>query len=155
MITVTGEIADRYEQYRDLRGDLMENIRTYRDVVAKHPARVDAATVAACLSGQVRFTSKANAVFLGSLGQRHGADQPSFAQLHAGIEVQPTARTIIEACVGAKCETMLAEALEFLFIETHPALVTVSSGRVDLASSDGDDDGDTPPDEPPEGWGGT
>lgn len=161
MITVTGSLADAYQQYRDLRDDLMESIRTYRDVVAKNPAKVDAATVAACLSGQVRFAAAANAVYLRYLDERRAAtaaspgELPSLAELRSGIEAKPAGRAVIEACAQAQCDAMLAEALAFCFIETHPRLIEVDTGRAHLESEDNEDgDEGTPPHEPPEGWGG-
>ncbi|MBI2482895.1 hypothetical protein HYV74_01800 [Candidatus Uhrbacteria bacterium] len=123
-IVISGTMAERYRAYRDAKeavaGD-RATLRLYREEVRKHPQKFDSATLAATLSGAIRFhrTAAARAPFLAAL--QVGDDAAvAYGEIAASLEAQTIVQEIATACERAGAVAVLADALTLLFIEAHP-----------------------------------
>lgn len=152
-ITVRGARADAYRSYRDLRdGFDRATLRSYRLVVLRSPARIDAQTIALVLHGSVKFTKVAHDILRPVLDNDTDA-LASMEQLRPSLQVTDDAREIIAACEPA-CLAALVEALTLLYIAANARSITIETPD-ELQTEGGDaDDSTDAPDKPPTGYGG-
>lgn len=152
-ITVRGARADAYRSYRDLRdGFDRATLRSYRLVVLRSPARIDAQTIALVLHGGVKFTKGAHDMLRPMLEDDTDASL-SIEQLRSSLQVTDDARVVIAACEPA-CPAALVEALTLLYIAANARSITIETPD-ELPTEGGDADDPTDVlDKPPTGYGG-
>ena len=141
---VQRDIARRYHDFVDTKVELGSGISAYRTLACDNPKALDAATLAAVLSGSIEFDRSVGTVLTAYIEGDEDAEAPAFTSFRGGVSAKGDASKIIAACEKHECTALLVEALVFLFIEEHEDDFDLDTGVDAFPEPENDDDGDLP-----------
>lgn len=154
-MVVRRDVARKYHEFLGIKIELGSGLSAYRMLACDNPEALDAATLAAVLSGAVDFDRSAGTVLIAYIEEDEDAEAPAFDSFRGGVRTKvdgKDASKIIAACESHGCTDMLVEAFVFLFIEENEDDFDLDTGVDAFPEPEKDDNDRDLPGTAPDGY---